>query len=142
MQQEYQSYNLRYQLNDTTGLGNLLLRELADVAGTDDDGDLGEAALAEDLGVAEGKEIENGRGVLLLASEVGLTGLGGDEGPELESTVSTHCILRIIFCASSGFLCLTRSFSRAVSSRVESGGNYLVDVYRGAPEVSLETVRS
>lgn len=82
MQQENSSI-LRNQLDDTAGLGDLLLRKLADVSGTDDDGDLRETALAKDLGVAEGEEVEDGGGVLLLALEVSLAGLGGDEGPEL-----------------------------------------------------------
>lgn len=71
------------ELNDTTGGLNLLLGVTADVAGTDDDGDLGETALAEDLGVAEGKEVDDGGDVGLLAAQVGITLLGGDEGPEL-----------------------------------------------------------
>ena len=74
---------LRHELDDTTGLGDLLLRQLADVPGADDDRDLGEAALAEDLGVAEGEEVEDGGGVLLGAVDVGVAGLSGDEGPEL-----------------------------------------------------------
>lgn len=79
----FPSTTLRHQLDDTTGLGDLLLRKLADVPGADDDRDLGDAALAEDLGIAEREEVEDGGGVLLLAGEVGLAGLGGDEGPQL-----------------------------------------------------------
>jgi hypothetical protein len=71
------------ELNNTTGGLNLLLGVTADIAGTDDDGDLGETALAEDLGVAEGKEVDDGGDVGLLAAQVGITLLGGDEGPEL-----------------------------------------------------------
>jgi hypothetical protein len=71
------------QLNNTTGLLDLLLGIAAEVAGTDDEGDLGETALAEDLGVAEGQEVDDGGGVGLLAAQVGVTLLGGDESPEL-----------------------------------------------------------
>jgi hypothetical protein len=71
------------QLNNTTGLLDLLLGITAEVAGTDDEGDLGETALAEDLGVAEGQEVDDGGSVGLLAAQVGVTLLGGDEGPEL-----------------------------------------------------------
>jgi hypothetical protein len=75
--------DLRHQLNDTAGLDDLLLGELADPPGPDDDGDVGEAALAEDLGVAEGEEVEDGGGILLGAGDVGIAGLSGDEAPEL-----------------------------------------------------------
>lgn len=78
--------HLRNQLDDTTSLLNLLLGELADPSCTDNQGDFGEAALAEDLGVAQGQEVEDGDGVLLLAGDVGVTGLDGDEGPQLDSS--------------------------------------------------------
>lgn len=71
--------HLRHQLNNTTSLLDLLLSELADPSCADNQRNFGEAALAEQLGVAEGEEVENGDGVLLLAGDVGLTGLGGDE---------------------------------------------------------------
>jgi hypothetical protein len=74
---------LCHQLNDTTGLLDLLLRQLAHPPRAHDERDLGKAALAEDLGVAEGEEVEDGDGVLLGAGNVGLAGLGGDESPEL-----------------------------------------------------------
>lgn len=54
-----------------------------DPAGLDDDGDLGNAALSEELGVAEGQEVDDGDGVLLLAVQVGSALLSGDEGPQL-----------------------------------------------------------
>lgn len=54
-----------------------------DPAGLDDDGVLGDAALAEQLGVAEGQQVDDGDGVLLLAAQVGGTLLSGDEGPQL-----------------------------------------------------------
>jgi len=71
------------ELDDTAGLLDLALGVLADVAGADDERDLGNAALAEDLAVAEGEEVENRRGVLGLAGEVLLALLKRDEGPEL-----------------------------------------------------------
>ena len=71
------------QLNNTTSLLDLLLGVPADVPGADDEGDLGKAALAEDLGVAQREQVDNGGGVGLLAAQVGLTLLGGDEGPQL-----------------------------------------------------------
>ena len=72
------------ELDDTTGLLDLLLGLGAEVAGADDNGDGGETALAEDLGVAEGQEVEDGGGVgVTLAGEVLLALLGRDEGPEL-----------------------------------------------------------
>lgn len=73
------------QLNNTTSLLDLLLGVTAEVAGADDDGDLGETALAEDLGVTEGQEVDDGGGVGLGAVQVGITLLGGDERPELYS---------------------------------------------------------
>lgn len=76
--------NLRNQLNDATSLGDLLLGELADPARADNQGDFGETALAQDLGVAEGEEVDDGDGVLLGTGQVGLTGLDRDEGPELQ----------------------------------------------------------
>jgi hypothetical protein len=86
---------LCHQLNDTTGLLDLLLRQLAHPPRAHDERDLGKAALAEDLGVAEGEEVEDGDGVLLGAGNVGLAGLGGDESPELLK----HALLaNLIFC--------------------------------------------
>ena len=71
------------ELDNATGLLDLALGLGGDVAGADDDGDLGDAALAEDLGVAEGQEVDDGGGVGLLAAQVGLTLLSGDESPQL-----------------------------------------------------------
>lgn len=71
------------QLNNTTGGLDLLLGVTADIAGTDDNGDLGETALAEDLGVTEGEEVNDGGSVLLGTAQVGITLLSGDERPQL-----------------------------------------------------------
>merc|ERR1712226_216755 len=70
------------ELDDTAGLLDLLLGLGGEVAGADDDGDLGEAALAQDLGVAEVEQVENGSLVALLG-EVLVALLSGDERPEL-----------------------------------------------------------
>lgn len=79
------------QLADTTGLLDLLLGVAGEVTGTDDDGDLGETALSKNLGVAEGKEVDDGGGVGLLAAHVGVTLLDGDKGPQLfESKISSQ----------------------------------------------------
>jgi hypothetical protein len=71
------------KLDNTTGLLDLALRVLGEVASTDDEGDLRDATLAEDLAVAKGKEVENGGGLGGLVGQVLLALLGGDEGPEL-----------------------------------------------------------
>jgi hypothetical protein len=70
------------ELDDTTGLLDLLLGLGGEVAGADNDGDLGETTLAENLGVAEVEEVEDGSLVALLG-EVLIALLSGDERPEL-----------------------------------------------------------
>ena len=74
---------LRHKLNNAAGLLDLLLSQPADPSCAHDQRDLGDAALAEDLGVAEREEVEDGDGVLLGTGDVGLTGLERDERPEL-----------------------------------------------------------
>lgn len=71
------------ELDNTTSLNNLALSLGADVPGTDNDGDLGETALAEELGVAVGEEVDDGGRVGLGAADVLVAGLKGDERPEL-----------------------------------------------------------
>ena len=71
------------ELNDTTGLLDLALSVLGEVAGADDDGALGDAAFAEDFAVAEREEVEDGGFVGGLVGEVIFALVGGDEGPEL-----------------------------------------------------------
>lgn len=79
-----QDDNLSNELNDTTGLLDLALGFLADVAGLDDDGDFRETALSEDLGVTKREEIEDDSLVGgSLASDVLFAGLLGNERPEL-----------------------------------------------------------
>lgn len=78
------SKHLCDELAGTAGLGDLLLGVLGEVAGADDDWDtLWETALAEDLAVAVGEEVDDWGGVGGLVGEVLLALLGWDEGPEL-----------------------------------------------------------
>lgn len=72
---------LCHKLNDTTGLGDLLLGQLADVSCADNNGSLGQTALAEQLGVAESGEVDDGGGFGL--GQVLLARLGGDQRPQL-----------------------------------------------------------
>lgn len=80
---------LRNKLNDTTGLLDLALSLAGDVAGLDDEGNLGETALSEELGVSESEEVEDestvGLGVL---TDVLVAGLLGNEGPELSQVLT------------------------------------------------------
>jgi len=71
------------ELDDTTSLLDLPLGVLGEVTGADDEGDFWDAALAEDLGVAEREEVEDWCGVLGLAGDVLLALLSRDEGPQL-----------------------------------------------------------
>lgn len=71
------------ELDDTAGLLDLALGVLGEVAGADNDGALGDAALAEDFAVAEREEVEDGSLVGGLVGEVLLALLERDEGPEL-----------------------------------------------------------
>lgn len=84
---------LRHQLNDTTSLLDLPLGVAAEVSRAHNDGDVREAALAQDLGVSEREQVDDGRSVGLLSAQVGLARLGGDERPELHRRVqiSPNC---------------------------------------------------
>lgn len=70
------------ELDDTTGLGDLRLGQLADVAGADDQGSLGQLALAQQLSVSESGEVDDGGGVGG-ALEVLLAQVDGEERPQL-----------------------------------------------------------
>lgn len=72
---------LCHKLNDTTGLGDLLLGQLADVSCADNNGGLRQTALAEQLGVAQSGEVDDGGGFGL--GQVLLARLGGDQRPQL-----------------------------------------------------------
>lgn len=76
---------LRNKLNNTAGGSDLLLSQLAHPSRPDDQGDLGDAALAQNLRVTQGKQVKNGGGLLLLARDVGVTGLLGNQRPQLQS---------------------------------------------------------
>lgn len=102
------------ELDDTAGLLDLLLGLSGEVTGADDDGDLGEAALAEDLGVAQGEQVEDGSLVGLLG-EVLLALLSGDEGPELVEVDDglPEVVLLLVDCAC----CVSASSGRGRGAR-------------------------
>lgn len=97
LQQSHAVHRLSDQLSDTTRLLDLLLSIPAEVSGANNDGDLGDAALAQDLGVAEGEEVDDGGGVSLLAAQVGFTLLGWDERPQLDRPVSENSSTSSVF---------------------------------------------
>ena len=72
------------QLDNPTRFCNLFFRQLTHPSCTDEERNVGEATLAEELGIAKGKQVEDRDGVFLLAGHVGITGLEGNEGPELQ----------------------------------------------------------
>lgn len=68
----------------TTGLGDFAFSFLADIAGLDDNGNVGKAAFAEDFGVSESEKVDDGGGVLRSAfSEVLILGCLGKQAPKL-----------------------------------------------------------
>lgn len=73
------------ELDNTTGLLDLALGVLAEVACAHDEWDLWDATLSEDLGVAEREEVKDWGGVGGLVGEVLLALLKWDERPELDS---------------------------------------------------------
>ena len=67
-----------------TGFGDLAFGFLADIAGLDDDRDVGEAAFAEDFGVSESEKVDDGGGVLRSAfGKVLVLGFLGKQAPKL-----------------------------------------------------------
>lgn len=74
------------ELDNTTGLGDLALGVLGEVAGADDEWDGWDATLAEDFAVSEWEEVEDWGSVGLAASESLLALLLWDERPELNTT--------------------------------------------------------
>ena len=90
------------KLAHTTSLLDLALGVLAEETCADDDWDLRDATLAENLAVAEGKEIEDGCGVTGLASNVLLALLKRDERPEL------YVVRRSSFYSCHYFLTFSR----------------------------------
>lgn len=77
--------DLCHKLNDTTSFLDLALCVLAEVSRANDEWDLRDAALAEDLAVAEWEEVDDGCSVRLAAGDVFVALVLGDEGPELRS---------------------------------------------------------
>jgi hypothetical protein len=75
--------HLTDQLNDTASSLDLLLGESRDVACLDNDGNFGESALSEDLGVTEREEVDDGGDIAGGLGKVLLARLGGDKSPEL-----------------------------------------------------------
>ena len=73
------------QLDNTTVGDDLLLSELGEPSGADDDWDVWETSLSEDLGVPEWEEVDSWEGILVLVLEVLLALLSWDEGPKLWS---------------------------------------------------------
>jgi hypothetical protein len=132
--------HLSNQLNNATGLLDLLLRQSAHPPGADDQRDLGQTALAEDLGVAQGQEVEDGNGVLLLASDVGVTGLDGDERPQLRGVSDAFGKLAKHSSWTSAAIPvfhLSPARGPASSFRGFRKKKYLVEVDDGLPEVVL-----
>lgn len=78
------SMRLGDELNNTTGIRDLLLCLLADVSCADDDGGLGQPALSEELGVSESVEVDQGCGVGGRVLQGLLTDIGGDQRPQLQ----------------------------------------------------------
>ena len=91
-------HHLSNQFNNTTRLLDLLLSIPAEVTGADNDRDLRNTALAEDLRVSEGEEIDDRGGVSLLAAEVGFALLSRYEGPKLykATPISKHVHRNVI----------------------------------------------
>lgn len=75
--------NLSDELNNSTGLEDLLLSLLGDVSCANDNGGLGQTALAQELGVSEGEEVNDGGGVGGGVVEVLLAHLEGYQRPQL-----------------------------------------------------------
>jgi hypothetical protein len=102
------------ELDDTTGLLDLALGVLGEVAGADDEGNLRDATLAEDLAVAEGEEVEDGGGLGGLVGQVLLALLGGDEGPELSGSL-------LVFGPGIGYFSQSLRLSQRTLSRLMTG---------------------
>lgn len=72
------------ELDNATGIRDLLLGLLADISCADDDGRLGQAALSEELGVSEGVEVDERGGVGGRVLQGLLADVGGDQRPQLQ----------------------------------------------------------
>lgn len=74
---------LSRQLDNATGLYDLLFGQLAYISGADDNGELGQPSLAEQFCVAEVQQVDNGGCVLRLARDIFLAHMLGEERGEL-----------------------------------------------------------
>jgi hypothetical protein len=112
------------ELDDTTGLLDLALGVLGEVAGADDEGNLRDATLAEDLAVAEGEEVEDGGGLGGLVGQVLLALLGGDEGPEL--------LVLLVFDPDIGvfFFTIVARFQRTLSRLMTGFQNWFWSLWK------------
>ena len=107
-------------MDNATSLLDFPLRLFAEVSCLNNDWDFGKPALAEDLGVSEGEEIDNRSSArLLLLGQVLVTSLRGDERPELEriATLETQIEISVMKLRS-----------------------YLVEVDSGLPELLVGLV--
>lgn len=118
------SIRLGDELNNATGIRDLLLGLLADVSCADDDGGLGQAALSEELGVSESVEVDERGGVGGRVLQSLLADVGGDQGPQLQDRlISNH-------------------LSIAILQPWDNAGSYLVDVDLGLPLVVPQEVEA
>lgn len=81
---EMEATRLCDELDNTTGLLDLLLGLGRDVSSANDERNSRETALSEDLGVTERKQVKNRSGLAALLAQVLLTLLSGEERPELK----------------------------------------------------------
>lgn len=75
---------LRHQLDDTAGFCDLALGQLADVSGAYHEGEFGQTSLAQQFGVAEVKQVDNGGCVFRLAGDVFLVHVLREERGKLD----------------------------------------------------------
>lgn len=118
------SIRLGDELNNATGIRDLLLGLLADVSCADDDGGLRQAALSEELGVSESIEVDERGGVGGRVLQGLLADVGGDQRPQLQGRlISNH-------------------LSIAILQPQDIAGSYLVDVDLGLPLVVPQQVEA
>lgn len=91
------SVRLGDELNNATGIRDLLLGLLADVSCADDDRSLRQAALSEELGVSESVEVDERGGVGGRVLQGLLADVGGDQRPQLQGRlISNHSSTTIL----------------------------------------------
>ena len=84
--------HLRLQLHDAAHLLDLLLRQFAHIPRLHNNRDFGQAALAQQLRVAQRQQVDHGRRIRLhgAGAHVLRARLGRDQGPQLRLSVSPH----------------------------------------------------